>query len=134
MSDSMMLGGFISSLGNLLKLRPSSSPTSVPSEVLVVTAQNRPGVSVERMVANIVTRMNEIGLPTQAFADGTPNYEVQLVRIMCEEWARTLREDARVTAAVPPGIGLQATGASPAGPVEVAGSTLLPVNAYGILQ
>ena len=125
---------FLTSLSQLLKLRPPTAAPIVPATELVLFGQNRPGLSVERSMVNYISEKRRLGIPVGNYPDGTPNYDELLARALISELYRAFHEDARVTAAVPPGISLQAQGVSAAGPVSVAGTTLEPVNAYGIVQ
>jgi hypothetical protein len=129
-----MLDSFLSALGQLLKLHPTTPAPVVPATELVAFGANRPGLSVERSMANYLADKRRLGLPVGNYPDGSPNYDEMLARALFRELYRALHEDLRVTAAVPPGISLTAAGASAAGPVTVTGFTMEPVNAFGIVQ
>jgi hypothetical protein len=129
-----MLDAFLGNLTRLLKLRPTTNAPTIPVVLVEAGAVARPGLSAQRSTANALAGLRKLNVPTGPYPDGTPNYNDQLIYVLYEELYRALHEDARVTAAVPAGISLQAQGASAMGPVVVAGATLLPVNAYGIVQ
>lgn len=131
-----MLDSFLKSLSSLIKLRPPGSPAVVPVYAVLAGAQNRPGLSVTRSLANILGELNRNGIPVGTYPDGTPNAnDVQLQAIVTEVF-RALHEDLLVTCAVPSGITLNGNGPPVilGGPVTIIGSTIMPVNAYGIVQ
>jgi hypothetical protein len=130
----MALTEFLIGLTQLLKLRPNTPASVIPLPEILLGAGLRPGISVSRSLANVLADKKRAGLPTGNYADGTPNYDDQLVALILKEVYRALLEDLRVSVAIPSGIAVQANGASAAGPVSVAGETILPSSAFGIIQ
>ena len=96
---------------------------------------NRPGLSTIMSMVNIAKKMSENGLPTEPNPDGTPNQMLIFSGIIVEEVFRALREDAKIDLVIGPNsLTIQATGASPTGPVTVTGTNINIGEGSGLMH
>ncbi len=107
----------------------------VPSILITLGTEARPGLSTIQSSGNIVKKMNEMGFDTGAAPDGTQNMGVALAVAVVEEIFRALREDARVEVSIAPGKSLIYTnGANAGGPLIGVGSNMNHIAGEGIIQ
>lgn len=125
-----IIGGF----DKILKLSSIGGPPPVPAPLIMVGVPRRSGLSPTKIASNIIARKSEAGLPVGALPSGAVASDEIMERIRIEEIVKALQQDAVISVAIPPGITITAAGISPAGPVTVAGSTILITKAYGIIQ
>lgn len=125
-----VIGGF----DKILKLGSIGGPPPVPAPLIFIGVPRRGGLSPTKIASNIIARKSEAGLPVGALPSGAASPDEIMWRIAVEEIIKALQQDAVISVAIPPGITVTAAGISPAGPVTVAGSTILITKAYGIIQ
>lgn len=125
-----IIGGF----DKILKLSSIGGPPSVPTPLIMIGVPRRSGLSPTKIASNIIARKSEAGVPVGALPSGAVASDEIMERIRIEEIIKALQQDAVISVAIPPGITITAAGISAAGPVTVAGSTILITKAYGIIQ
>jgi hypothetical protein len=84
----------------------------------------KPGLSAKDMAKEVILRQQEAGVPIGNLPSGQENIAEKMERIRMEVIMKHLLENAKFSIVIPPGTAIAATGASPAGPVAVAGSTV----------
>lgn len=108
---------------------------TVPPILLICDIHQRPGLSAISLTNAIITRLPEAGIETGVNNDGSPNMVNQFVRIICEEFIKEIKDNARVTCVIEPSsINSVGSGANAGGPVVVTSVNTLPVNTLGIIQ
>lgn len=121
-------------ISKILKLQNAGGTTTVPTPLILVGAQTRPGLSAIKIASTIIQRKSEAGLPIGALPSGAVSPDEIMERIRVEEIIKAIQQDAKLTVAIPPGTTLTAAGASAAGPVTVFGSTITITTGYGVIQ
>ncbi len=123
-------------LSNVLGLmnipKPPDPPIPFP---LILLSSGRPGLSAQKMGAEVIKRRAEAGLPVGNLPDGqtNPNEIMEIIRF--QVLIDALASDARISVAINPGITLVATGADATGsPVTVGGTTTTPGLGNAIIQ
>lgn len=124
----------VSGLETALKISSVGGPPPVPTPLILVGAPQRSGLSPIAIASRIIARKSEAGLPVGALPSGEISPEEIMWRIAVEEIIKAFQQEAIFTVAIPPGIAVSAAGISAAGPVTVAGSTIMPSKGYGIIQ
>lgn len=132
--DFTSFSSILGAINKILKLQNSGGNTTVPSPLILVGAQSRPGLSATKIASKIIQRKSEAGLPIGGLPSGGANPDEIMERIRMEEIIKAIQEDAKLTIAIPPGTTLTAAGASPSGPVTVFGSTITITTGYGVIQ
>lgn len=132
--DFTSFSSILGALNKILKLQNAGGNTTVPSPLILVGAQTRPGLSATKIASKIIQRKSEAGLPIGALPSGGVSPDEIMERIRIEEIIKAIQEDAKLTIAIPPGTTLTAAGASPSGPVTVFGSTITITTGYGVIQ
>lgn len=118
----------------ILSIQTVGSPTKVPSPLILVGSQLRPGLSPTKIASRIIARKSEAGLPVGALPSGGVAPDELMERIRIEEIIKGFQQDALLTIVIPPGTTLTAAGTSPSGPVTVFGSTITLTTGYGVIQ
>ena len=124
----------INGFNKILNLQTVGTPTTIPTPLILVGVQKRPGLSPTKIASKIIARKSEAGLPVGALPSGGVSPDEIMERIRIEEIVKALQEDASISVAIPPGITLTAAGTSPSGPVTVFGNTITLTKGYGIIQ
>jgi hypothetical protein len=125
-----IIGGF----NKILNLSNVGSAPPVPVPLILVGVPKRSGLSPIKIASKIISRKSEAGLPVGALPSGGASPDEIMERIRIEEIIKAFQEDALITVGIPPGLTITAAGLSPAGPVSVVGSSILPFRGYGIIQ
>lgn len=125
-----IIGGF----GKILSLSSIGSSPPIPTPLILVGVPRRTGLSPTKIASKIIARKVEAGLPVGALPSGEVSPDELMERIRVEEIIKALQQDAKLTIAIPAGITVSASGISPAGPVTVVGSSILPFKGYGVIQ
>lgn len=125
-----VIGGF----NRILKLESSGTQPSVPTPLIILGGQNRPGLSPTKIASRIIARKSEAGLPVGALPSGGISPDEIMERIRVEEIIKALQREAILSVGIPPGTTLTAAGTSLAGPVTVFGSTITYTKGYGVIQ
>jgi hypothetical protein len=98
----------------------------------ILLAKTRPGLDSEIIASNIISRFEEIGIPSGPLEGGSPNIMESLIRVIAEEVVDAIQSDARVDIAVDQGMIVTSAGANAAGPVASTGANVAPHTAVGI--
>lgn len=83
----------------------------------------KPGMSAKEMARKIIERQQDAGVPIGNLPSGAENIAEKMERIRMEVITESLLENLKISVVIPPGTPIVATGASPTGPVVVAGAT-----------
>jgi hypothetical protein len=83
----------------------------------------KPGMSPGKMARDIIERQQDAGIPIGNLPSGAENVSEKMERIRMEVIVENLIENLNLSVVIPPGTPIVATGASPTGPVVVAGAT-----------
>lgn len=132
--DFSSFASILNGIKTILKIQNAGGNTIVPTPLILVGAQKRPGLSATKIANAIIQRKSEAGLPIGALPSGGVSPDEIMERIRIEEIIKAIQEDAKLTIAIPPGTTLSASGASPSGPVTVFGSTITLTTGYGVIQ
>lgn len=124
----------LSAFNKIMKLQNAGGNTTVPTPLILIGGQTRPGLSATKIASTIIQRKSEAGLPIGALPSGGVSPDEIMERIRIEEIIKAIQQDAKITIAIPPGTTLSASGASPSGPVTVFGSTITLTTGYGVIQ
>ena len=98
----------------------------------ILTGKFRPGMDDTAISNSVISRFNEIGIPSGPLENGQPNVMEAYTRVLVEEMVDAVRNDMRVDVAVDPGMVVTAAGASPSGPVTTTGANPAPHSATGL--
>jgi len=132
--DFTNIDSVIQGFDKVLNLSSIGGPPTVPTPLILVGVPRRSGLSPTKIASKIIARKSEAGLPVGALPSGSVNPDEIMERIRVEEIIKALQQDAVITVGLPPGMTVQASGISPAGPVTVVGSSILPFKGYGVMQ
>jgi hypothetical protein len=127
-------GSILNGINKILKLQNAGGNTTVPTPLILVGGQTRPGLSATKIASTIIQRKSEAGLPIGTLPSGGESPDEIMERIRIEEIIKAIQQDAKITIAIPPGTTLSAAGASPSGPVTVFGSTITLTTGFGVIQ
>lgn len=133
-TDFGSMDSIIAAFNVLLKVQTVGGPPPVPALLILTGVPTRTGLSAIKIASRIISRKSEAGLPVGALPSGGVSPDEIMERIRIEEIIKALQEEAVITVGIPPGITLTAAGASPSGPVTVAGATITYTKGYGIIQ
>jgi hypothetical protein len=125
-----IIGGFT----KVLNLSSMGKPTTPPTPLIFSGVPLRSGLSPIKIAARIIARKSEAGLSVGVLPSGAVNPDEIMERIRVEEIINAIQQEAVISIAIPPGITLNASGISPAGPVTVFGSTITFSKGYGVIQ
>src|SRR5258708_22672479 len=87
----------IGAISKLLKLQNAGGNTTVPSPLILVGVQSRPGLSATKIASKIIQRKSEAGLPIGALPSGGVSPDEIMERIRIEEMIKAIQEDAKLT-------------------------------------
>lgn len=100
----------------------------------ILAAKARPGMSAEILSSSIISRFDEIGIPTGPLEGGSPNVMENYTKVLCEEIVNSIQSDMRVDLALDAGATVSASGANAGGPVAVVGATVVPHTGVGVAR
>lgn len=100
----------------------------------ILAAKARPGLNAEILSSSIISRFDEVGIPTGPLEGNAPNVMENFVKVLCEEFVDAIQSDMRVDLAYDAGATVSATGANSGGPVQVVGATVVPHTGVGIAR
>lgn len=114
----------LDALKNLFKIPNLPGGPVVDPYTLAFLGGNKPGLSPEKMAAEIIRRKSEAGLPNSPIAGGrsAPDEIMEVIRM--ETIVKALTQDAKIDVCNKPGAQLQATGGNAGGPIQVFGTIL----------
>ena len=128
------ISNIINGFNKVLSISNVGKAPSVPTVIILLGVPRRSGLSPTKIAARIIARKSEAGLPVGVLPTGEASPDEIMEQIRIEEIIKALQEEAKITVALPPGITVQASGISPAGPVTVVGASIKPFKGYGIIQ
>jgi hypothetical protein len=124
----------IGAFNKLLKIQTVGAPTNIPSPLLLIGAPRRSGLSPTAIASRIISRKSEAGLPVGALPSGGVAPDELMERIRVEEIIKAIQQESVVTVVIPPGTTVTGSGASPAGPVTIVGTTITLTKGFGVIQ
>ena len=108
---------------------------SIHPLLLLCEVVQRPGLSAIATIGSIIKRMPEAGIETGVNPCGAPNVNNKLIRIVCEEVIKEIKDNAKVTCVIAPksitSIGI---GSNASGPIVVKSYNTIPVITNGIIK
>ena len=108
---------------------------SIPPLLLLCEVVQRPGLSAIATIGSIIKRMPEAGIETGVNPCGAPNVNNKLIRIVCEEVIKEIKDNAKVTCVIAPkSISSIGTGANAGGTIVVKSYNTMPVITNGIIK
>lgn len=108
---------------------------TIAAALVYATAVQRPGISKIKITADIIADNAKLGINTGQMPDGEDNVVNMFVANVVEKVVDTLKDDALVECAIPPGsIVVNAQGANAGGPVVAVGTNISVVKGYGIIR
>jgi hypothetical protein len=131
-TDFTNVDSILSSVLNLVNI-PKPPDPSLPIP-LILLSSIRPGLSAQKMGAEVIKRRAEAGLPVGNLPDGQVNPNELLEIIRFQVLIDALASEARISVAIEPGITLTAQGTAAGTPVVVAGVTTTPGIGSAIIQ
>ncbi len=130
--------GWITAIANGIKRAfETTRPVlqSIPPILLMVGVKQRKGLSAICLTSAIINRLPEAEIETGVNQDGSENKVNKLIRIMCEELIKEIKDNAKVTCVIEPtSVNSLGTGANAGGPVVVTSYNTMAVNACGVIQ
>lgn len=103
---------------------------TIPPLLIICEAAERPGLSAIAMATAIIQRFPEAGIMADIDPNGCPNKWMRLVRIMCEETVREIKDNSCVEMCLPTGA-VTINGDSTA---AFTATNLLPITIKGIMR
>lgn len=132
--------GFLDSIDGVLDTLlaafkvPEEPVAPLPPPLIIAGGKLRPGISVQTIVSNVITRQAEAGLPTgDVFADGPNSFQL-ISKIIVEEIINSLLNECVVNVVIDPGIPVMVAGANGGGPMVSMGYTTLYGSGNGIIR
>jgi hypothetical protein len=130
----MDINSIISSINKLFSSVKTPAP-EVPSELLLVGAKIRSGLSPSDIASRIIERQAEAGAAFGPMPDGSANVMEAMWRIAIEEIVNEIIENSKVDIVIPPNsISIISNGANAGGPMVSIGTNELPVSGIGTLR
>ncbi len=132
--DYSNISSVVSAFDKILKLDSIGKTPPIPAPLILVGAENRPGLSPTKIASRIIARKAEAGIPIGTLPSGEVSPDDIMIRIIVEEIIKAILEDSKITTTTSMGQAITAAGTSAAGPVTVFGSTITLGNGYGVIQ
>ena len=110
-------------------------PTPIPPPLLLVGARLRPGMSARNLSKNLISRLEQRGIPmgTDVFG-GDDNLFTTSIVMLAEEMLDEIRLNSKVDVVIPPGtIQITAVGGNAGGPIVVQGANTIISSGKGIV-
>ena len=110
-------------------------PTPIPPQILLVGANLRTGMSARNLSKNLISRLEQRGIPmgTDVFG-GDDNLFTTSIVMLAEEMLDEIRLNSKVDIAIPPGtIQITAVGANAGGTIVVQGANTMITSGNGIV-
>ena len=132
--------GFLDSIDGVLDTLlaafkvPEEPLAPLPPLLIMVGGKLRPGISVETIVSNVISRQEDAGLPIgDVFGDGPNSFQL-ISRIIVEEIVNSLLNQSVVNVVIDPGVPVMVVGSNGGGPMVSMGYTTLYGTGNGILR
>lgn len=129
----MDIENVLNELNLLMSIPETNNSTYIPTP-LILSSQNRAGLSAIRVSNAVIAKKEELGLTTGTNVDGTPNYDDIIIREIVAQIIKEIQENGKFTVAIPPGASVVANGGNAGGPVVVYGQTTSFSRGGGIIQ
>lgn len=110
-------------------------PTPIPPPLLLVGAKLRPGMSARNLSKNLISKLEQRGIPmgTDVFG-GDDNLFTTSIVMLAEEMLDEIRLNSKVDVVIPPGtIQITAVGANAGGAILVQGANTTISSGGGIV-
>jgi hypothetical protein len=98
----MSIKEICNTIKNLFKNARQSFP-ALPGLLIICTMCKRPGLSTIQSTANIVAKLNKLGIPTGQMPAGCPNMSVGYIYAQTDELYRAIKEDTYGQVSFQPG-------------------------------
>jgi len=98
----------------------------------ILAAKARTGLNSQITTSSVVSRFGDMGIPSGALADGTPNVMEAYTEGMIEEIFNAIQTMMRVDIALDAGATVSAAGANAGGPLTAVGATTAPHSGVGV--
>ena len=114
---------------------PKKPVSPLPPPLLLVGANQRPGITASEIASRIISRQSEAGLIVgDVFEDG-PNTAEAMELIRIEEIVNSILTEAKIEIVIPPGVQVMTTGTGNLGaPVISMGATTQIAVGYGVIR
>lgn len=107
----------------------------LPAMMIYATAVSRPGISREKITADIIAENATYGINTGQMPDGTDNVVNKFVFNVVEKVVDELKESAVVECVIPKGsVVVTAKGENAGGPVVAVGTNVNDAKGYGVIR
>lgn len=100
----------------------------------ILMAKARPGLSSEVLASSIISRFEEIGIPSGSLEGGHPNVMENYTKVLTEEIVGAIQTDMRIDIAVDAGMSVTTAGANAGGPVTSQGASTAPHTGVGVAR
>jgi len=100
----------------------------------ILLGKFRPGLNSDIISSTVMSRFDEIGIPSGPLEGGQPNVMELYTKVIVEEIVDSIQNDMRVDAAVDSGIIVTSAGANAGGPIVTTGSNTAPHTGTGIAR
>lgn len=121
-------------IGELFDITRQPAP-QIPGALIALCGTQKPALSTIQSVSNVVKKLKEHGIPTDAMPDGSENKMLVMIIAIIDEVYRALREDANIQVSFAPGsITTISTGANAGGPVVSEGINMNIPKGQAIIQ
>ena len=98
----------------------------------ILLGKTRPGMDSDLISSSIISRFDEIGIPSGPLEGGNVNVMEEYTKIITEEIVDSIQNDMRIDVAVDSGMVVNAAGGNAGGPVVTTGANPSPHSATGI--
>lgn len=114
--------------------RGISKPTTIPSPLILIGAENKKGLSPREITKEIITKSQKFGIPIGPLPDGSESINEKQIYNIVETIVEHIIKYAKVTVVIPPGIPVSSTGVAGVIPVVTQGFTTNYATGKGIIQ
>lgn len=132
------MSSFVEELSNAIQTAFESArppAQSIPPVFILAESSERPGLSAITLASNVISRMPEIGVPTDPNPDGSENINNKFIQVLCEEIINHIKEDAVIECSIAPGsVQTTGTGGNAGGPVTVQSMNTNITSVKGVLR
>ena len=102
---------------------PRTKSLGYPKPV-ILTSENRSGLSPKKVAAEIIRRQSEAGIPVGPLPSGEISPDEIMERIRVEEIIKAIMVEMKTDVIVKPGALIQASGGNAGGPIQVVGTVI----------
>lgn len=98
----------------------------------ILLGKFRPGLDSNIIASSVISRFEEIGIPSGPLEGGKPNVMEEYTKVIIEEMVSAIQTDMRVDVAIDPGMTVVSAGANAGGAMITNGANPAPHSATGI--